>query len=253
MYPFIDLYFFKIGSYSLMVCLGMISYVIYLSIAFKRNGYSQKHINKLLLISILFFIILFLSALIMNSIFHSIEKGYIVIGGITWLGGVIISFPCMIYLIYHFIPEFRGNTFKIFSLIVPGIVLAHAFGRVGCFLGGCCYGEPTLSILGVSFPPGSLAAIQYPDINGWSVKVLPVQLFEAIFEFLLFVVIILFNKKNNKYNYEIYGVTYSIYRFIIEYFRGDNRGATGIYFSPSQLMCIILFMTVILVFLYRKK
>ena len=44
-----------------------------------------------------------------------------------------------------------------FNMLIPTVVLAQAFGRIGCFFAGCCYGVPTTSSLGVTFPAGSLA------------------------------------------------------------------------------------------------
>ena len=92
-------------------------------------------------------------------------------------------------------------------IIAPAcITLAHGLGRVGCFLAGCCYGKETTSILGVTFPKGSTAYFLYgPNHN-----VLPTQLFEAIFLFILFI-ILFFMKKNQ---FITYLFSYGIFRFL---------------------------------------
>ncbi len=254
MYPIIDLGIIEISSYAIMVLVGMIGYtVITINLLEKKEKYETKTVNKLLVLSIFCFIILYVSAFIMNSIFHSIGEGQLVIGGITWLGGVIVTFPITIILIYIFIPELRGKAIETFSLMVPGIILAHGFGRIGCFLGGCCFGEVTDTFLGIVFPAGSPAATLHPGLNGESLPVLPTQLFEAIFEFILFTIIIILYKKTKNINVEIYGISYGIFRFILEFFRGDDRGGTGVFITPSQLMSIVLIIIVILIILYKKK
>ena len=108
------------------------------------------------------------------------------------------------------------------------ITVAHAFGRIGCFFAGCCYGRETDSVLGVHF--------KYVSGNR-----LPTQLFEAAFLFLLFAVLtLLVLKWKCPYTMSVYLVAYGIFRFIIEFFRGDDRGQIfGGALSPSQVGSIV--------------
>jgi hypothetical protein len=64
---------------------------------------------------------------------------------------------------------------------------------------------------------------------------------------------VLLFKKCKNYNVEIYCFVYGTFRFILEFFRGDDRGATGVGLSPSQFMCIILFVFGTLLILFRNK
>ena len=73
------------------------------------------------MISMFGFAILVLSAFVMNSFFHSIEKKRLFGGGITWLGGVLWAFPSMVVLIHRFCPKVKGKALDIFDLLVPGI------------------------------------------------------------------------------------------------------------------------------------
>ena len=121
-----------------------------------------------------------------------------------------------VILIVKVMPYHKKNLMFFLNIMIIGIVIAHSLGRVGCFLAGCCYGKETTSILGVTFPKGSTAYFLYgPNHN-----VLPTQLFEAIFLFILFI-ILFFMKKNQ---FITYLFSYGIFRFILEFFRGDNRG-----------------------------
>ena len=262
--------------YALMVAVGALSFLIYFKYNVeKRDKIDRVTANRLIFVSIIGFLVLGGSAFVFNSIFHSIEEGKILVGGITWLGGVIGLIPAMIYLIHTLVPKEKGNALNRFSSLFPGLVIAHAFGRLGCFFGGCCYGARTDGPFGVSFPAGSLAGKQYPDLNAPasecitnevtnelgeivtetlypSLPVFPTQLLEALFEILLFAVMIIFYKKLRNYNLEIYGFVYGTFRFILEFWRGDDRGTTGFALSPSQFMSIIIFIFAILLVLYRN-
>ncbi len=277
MLPHIHLLGLPLPTYSLMIVLGIVAALIYMRVAIlRREGIDRITYNRILFVSVISFIVLALSAFIFNSFFHSIEEGKLVMGGITWLGGVIGVIPAAIYFIHVFVPKDKGNAINRFSTMLPGLVIAHALGRVGCFLGGCCYGGLTDGALGVSFPAGSSAGKLYPDKNAAeelikvvtntnaegittetilypSLPVLPTQLIEAVFEIILFTVMLILYKKIKNYNIEIYCFAYGAFRFVLEFFRGDDRGATGMAITPSQLMSIILWVGAALMILYRNK
>ena len=132
------------------------------------------------------------------------------------------------------------------------MVLAHAFGRIGCFFAGCCFGIPTESFLGVMFHSGHSVHV-YQDQ-----AVLPTQLFEAAFLFVLFV---LMNKVEVIKNKEIetYLIGYGIWRIIIEFFRGDDRGVFLSLFSteynefPTPAQIISVFMILGGIYLLYKQ
>jgi phosphatidylglycerol:prolipoprotein diacylglycerol transferase len=119
-------------------------------------------------------------------------------------------------------------------MVAVGIPLAHAFGRIGCFSYGCCYGRPTNSWIGILFPPDSPAGIL-------GTKVIPTQLVEASFLFVLFFILKFLNthKKFNGQIISVYLISYGIFRFVIEFFRADPRGNV-FFLSISQFISIIL-------------
>ena len=250
----IDLGFFKVSSYSLMMAIGLLAFAIYVVITFEKvERVSYSTTNRLLAASAVGFVVMGASAWAMNTLFHSIEAGAFTPGGITWLGGVLGAFPFTIWLIHKMCPTVKGAAIDYFNLLIPGITIAHGFGRVGCFLGGCCYGGPTDSIFGVSFPEGTSAARLYPSETGiGSAPVLPTQLFEAVFELLLFLAMILLYKRLKKHFLETYCFAYGTFRFIMEFFRGDDRGDTGFGLTPSQFMSLALFVGATLLILYHK-
>ncbi|MBF0517010.1 MAG: prolipoprotein diacylglyceryl transferase [Nitrospirae bacterium] len=128
----------------------------------------------------------------------------------------------------------------IISLYVP---LAHSFGRIGCFLVGCCFGRITQSRIGVSYPVGSPAYTQhlshgmiYPE-SVKSLPVIPVQILEAVLNVIIFAV--LYAKKPRANDGELtatYLILYAVCRFFIEFMRDD--AIRGIYSGISTAQYI---------------
>lgn len=241
MFPSFDIGNLTIPLYSVMIAIGICvgAFVAYITI-YKKENISKYTAIRLVMCATASGICLYIGAWIFNSIFHSIEERRLVFGGITWLGGVVVGFPVMILLIHFFVPIAKGRALYTFSLIVPCIVIGHGFGRIGCFFAGCCYGMETNSFLGVTFP-------------GMDHKVLPTQLFEASFEFLLFAFMMLTRKKLKGHHLEVYFIAYGIFRFIIEFFRGDSRGSTGFFLSPAQFLDILIIIAAVFIILFYKQ
>ena len=252
MLPHIHLGPFVLPSYSLLAFFGLIALTVTSILIFERKAGKHSAVtNRVLLVTAVGFVFLVLSAAFFNSLFHSIAEGRLVTGGITWLGGVVGGFPFTVFLLARLCPHVRGEALETFSLLIPGITLGHALGRIGCFLGGCCYGGVTRGPLGVSFPTGSPAAYDYPAPDGGSLPVLPTQLIEAVFELLLFVAMLLLYRRLSRYFLSVYCLGYGTFRFIIEFWRGDDRGATGFFLTPSQLLGVVLVIVGILLLLYQ--
>ena len=129
---------------------------------------------------------------------------------------------------------------EILKIAPSAICLGHGIGRIGCFLNGCCYGIETEAWYGVTFP-------------GHTHKVIPTQLIEMAFLLILAGILLFFAIKNvTNYNFVIYMAGYGIFRFLLEFIRGDERGELpGL--SPSQYWCIALFLGAIGVFFLFNK
>ncbi len=127
----------------------------------------------------------------------------------------------------------------------PAIAIFHGFGRIGCFLGGCCYGVEWEH--GITFTNSLVESA-----NG--VPRVPVQLIEAGFEFLLGAVLWIMLSKKKLYGRLlcVYLISYSVERFIIEFWRGDEYRGHLFGFSTSQLISIGFFVGTI-VFLILKN
>jgi phosphatidylglycerol:prolipoprotein diacylglycerol transferase len=133
-----------------------------------------------------------------------------------------------------------------FDLLAPSVAVAQGFGRIGCFLAGCCYGRETDSMLGVVFPAGSIAPA--------GIKLFPVQLFSAGGDFLIAGILLLFsNKLKCKGDTgALYQHLYGLGRFFIEYFRNDYRGVVAA-LSTSQFISIFAVLVSLAMFAVGRK
>lgn len=127
----------------------------------------------------------------------------------------------------------------------PSIALFHAFGRIGCFLGGCCYGVEWEH--GITFHNALVESA-----NG--VPRVPVQLFEAGLEFALFGLLSLMLAKGWLKNrlLAMYLLIYPVGRFALEFLRGDDYRGFLFGLSTSQLISIGVFAAAV-VFLVMKR
>ncbi|MDP7049700.1 MAG: prolipoprotein diacylglyceryl transferase [Verrucomicrobiota bacterium] len=120
------------------------------------------------------------------------------------------------------------------ELTIPFICYMHAWGRLGCFMAGCCHGLPTDSFLGVQFPTDSPAC----QLHGVQ-PVHPTQLYEMCL--LIGIGLATQFKVPPPHRIWVYLITYGIGRFLIEFLRGDNRGVIDLIpsLSPSQHLTIL--------------
>lgn len=127
--------------------------------------------------------------------------------------------------------------------IVPCIPLGHAFGRLGCFFAGCCYGMPYEGIGSLSFPA---VGINY--------QTFPVQLLEMAINIGIFVYLIFYTHKGHKRYHVLYLylMIYAISRFTLEFMRGDLVRGISNGLSTSQWISIGLFIISILLMLPRQ-
>jgi len=177
---------------------------------------------------------------IYNCIIHS---------GIVYYGGLLGFLLTVRSLIC-----FQKNNFRdikiLNNIIVVPIPLFHSFGRLGCYFAGCCYGKITDCILGLPYriSVDSQYEIRYPT-----------QLIEAIFEILMFTTLLSLyisdTKKSNQSRnlMSLYLCSYAVFRFFIEFFRGDPiRGVIG-GISFSQIISIIVLTTYTTILILKKS
>jgi len=156
-------------------------------------------------------------------------------GGLVFYGGVIFAVPVAIW----YIRRAGLGLWTTADIFAPSIAIGHAFGRIGCFAAGCCYGKTAEALpWGVIFTdPECLAPI--------NTVLHPTQLYEAGGEFLNFLILITIRryKTFNGQLFIAYLLIYSVIRFIVEFFRGDiERGFILSQISVSQGISILMFL-----------
>src|SRR5690606_29246276 len=121
------------------------------------------------------------------------------------------------------------------------------FGRIGCFLGGCCFGAPHDGPLSVSFPPGSLASVSQwhahllDSPNVASLPVHPTQLYEAVGCLLIAAYAHFWLTPRRRFDGQVMLAVLALYallRFGLEFLRADERGG-ALGWSTSQLLSVV--------------
>ncbi len=239
MYPYdllpnID--FLDVRLYGVMIALGLLACFFVLFFFGHKKGYSENFIDFIFYNAIISIVIGFLSAALFQSFYNFLsnpEGGFKLGGGITFIGGLIGGAGTFLIIYFAFRKKVSIPLIRFMNFAPPCILIAHAFGRLGCLFAGCCHGTflGTNEVFGGLFMKGE---------SGWGYYV-PTQLYEALFLFVLFgVTLFLTMKKDFKHNLALYLIGYGVFRFIIEFVRADE--ARGVLFGlpPSQFWSIIM-------------
>lgn len=164
-------------------------------------------------------------------------------GGLVFYGGL---FGAIIAATIWFQSEKWPFAYS-FDLVAPYILLGHAFGRVGCFLNGCCYGLVD-HVHGLVFPGA-------PDAQPH----LPTQLWELYGDLALFFLLLWARKWTIKYpwlTFSLYGLTYGTLRLVIEFWRRDwDKRYLIIFNSASQAVSglIILVSVAMILWIFSRR
>lgn len=227
---------FGLDLYTILLCVGIIAALLIFRVFSDRKKTYWKLQNFSIVTAVLAITAGYGSAALFQAFYNFLadrESGFH-FKGTTFYGGLIGGAACFL-LIYFAVGAFLFKNkihiksfFDIANIGAASIAAAHGFGRIGCLMAGCCHGAETDAWYGVYFVNKGIRAV-------------PIQLFEAIFLFALFGFFCYRLIKDKKYNLSIYMLAYGIWRFVIEYFRADDRGATVVSFlTPSQLVAALM-------------
>lgn len=226
-----------IYSYGFFIALGAVVGLIYMAVQGKNNfGTTFDKSNSL-------FIYIVISAYIGGKVFFFFENPsfYIHNLGTLFSGNGFVFFGSLLFAIPTMLWFFKKNNIPTMPMLdVMAIVtcLVHGFGRIGCFMSGCCHGKPTDSFLSVVF---TNPVCQAEPLN---TPLHPTQLYESGFIFTLMGALLLI-KRNKKFDgqlFLIYLIVYSIGRSLLEFLRGDEARGYVIQdiLSHSQFISIIV-------------
>lgn len=235
----------QVKSYGLMIAIGIIVAATLFINKGKKRGFNEDYLLNLIIFAVIggilggkgLFIITEITSIIKNpKILLDFGYGFVIYGAV---GGGALA-------IYLYCRKKGWNVIEMLDMTVPGLAIAQGFGRIGCFLAGCCYGEETILPIGVEFPEGSLAPT--------GVYLHPTQIYSSIFDFLLGFVLLYYSNKERQRGkvMGLYLIAYSVGRFCVEFLRNDPRGNVGI-LSTSQFIAIFTLALGIGIFKGEKK
>lgn len=241
MHPFIfQIGSFRLPAYGLMVAAGYLAAIFYLFRKAGAAGLKKETLSDLIFYSVLGGMLgaktLYAAtywrdfgpdtAARLSYLLRTFQYGFVFYGGLA--GGAA-----------GFLFTARKNSLPLpraADLFAPALALAHAFGRIGCFLAGCCHGRPAAGWPGVTFT--NPACEVNPALLGTPLH--PVQLYEAAGNLFIFVIL---DKALTRAQagrlapgtvIGVYAALYSALRFGLEALRGDDRGFSTLGLSPGQ-------------------
>lgn len=260
MLPYINLFGKELSTYALMSLIGIFVSGIYICRKAKKRNYDDNNFIIILLLScvgvflgghLLYGITQFDKIIKLFSDWNYYIKSFddlfnafiLIFGGSVFYGGLIGGTAVGLF----YMKKKKYNISEYSDIIAPGVPLFHFFGRIGCFLGGCCFG--------IESPVGFTAHGNelLPILN--DVQRFPVQLLEAGLNLALFFVLsCLLNKNKFKGGlFALYLLVYSVIRFFDEFLRGDTYRGFLFGLSTSQIISIFIFITALIILILRAK
>jgi phosphatidylglycerol---prolipoprotein diacylglyceryl transferase len=276
-----------IGSYPVLLLTGFLAAFLLARWRAKQNGIEGRHIDNLVL---LLLVLTPIGSRFFSRLFDfptpigfvealKIWKG----GGLVFYGGMIFGFITVI--VYVAVTKIR--MLRLLDVLGPSLALGLAFGRMGCFLSGCCWGDvcvesarlnsitnpithsqvqtfPSLSqpnfFMALSFPPESGAYEQHQRLGlisssaTRSLPVHPTQLYEAVLALglCLFLNFYFMKRRVEGEIASAFCMGYGVVRFIAEFFRADTP---PMYFgmSVSQVISLGIVLAGLALFIFIRK
>ena len=249
---------FSFPAYGLMVAAGYLAAILYILGKSGDAGFKKEDLSDLIFYSVLSGMAgakLFYAATYWGEfgrnfadraayVLRTFQYGFVFYGGL--LAGAAAFF---LTAARKKLPALRAA-----DLCAPALALGHAFGRVGCFLAGCCHGRPSSCALSVTFTdPASEVNPLY-----LGVPLHPTQLYEAGGNLVIFLLLHKTLSRSLKGGLPagaaitLYAALYSIQRFLLEFLRGDDRGTLHFGLSPAQLLSAAAFSAAVILFVKLK-
>ncbi|MBI5091466.1 MAG: prolipoprotein diacylglyceryl transferase [Candidatus Hydrogenedentes bacterium] len=263
-----------VHSYGLMMALGFLTSLYFIQREARRAGLDPNVVADLafwvLLLGLagarVLHIIMFSDSYSWND-----PIGWIAVwrGGLVFQGGP----PPAILFGYWYLKRRNMSFWKTVDVGFPYLALGHAFGRIGCFLNGCCYGLPTSLPWGIRFPrvpfdvgqdatgsPPFLDHVQrFSKISmndQWSLPMHPTQLYEFLALIAICVSLLLLRKYWHPFQgftMPVYFILYGLWRFFNEYLRGDHNPTHVLALSDQQIFSLAFAVLSVVLFFVLKR
>lgn len=237
-------------GYGFMIVLGVLGGVAYMFFQGRSDvGLTFDQANTL-------FLLIFIAAFVGGKFFLLLENPSLYLNaprklltgrGFVFYGSFLFAVPTMLW----FFRKHNLNAYKMLDVMAIVTCIVHMFGRLGCFMAGCCYGKPTTGSLGITFTD---AACQAP----LHTPLVPTQLLEAGYIFLVMVTLLIIKSRFQKFYgqlFLLYLMLYAVGRSVLEIFRGDvARGfIVNGYLSHSQFIALVVVAVAVVVYVRWSK
>jgi phosphatidylglycerol:prolipoprotein diacylglycerol transferase len=238
-------------SYGVMIGLGILISYLYAAKHLGKLGLSKDRVSNLV-------IYLIIAAFVGGKVLFYLEnpsyyienpKKLIPTGsGFVFYGSLLFAVPTLIY----FLRKWSIQVWPALDVIAICTLLLHGFGRIGCFLAGCCHGRECDAAIGVVFShPESRA-------NPLDTPLYPTQITEATILFITAAFLHFYMRKRKKFEgqlFLLYVMIYAVARSILEIFRGDEaRGfLVGDWLSHSQFISLLVFVGAVIFWIRMRK
>ena len=235
----IEIWKLKIYSYGFMLALSFFLGILLAGRRAEKRQVSPELIYDLSIIIVISAIVGSRGLYILTHLDH--YQGILDIialwqGGATYYGGLILAvISSGIYLRIK-----KASFLQVADIIAPSIGLGIMLTRIGCFLSGCCFGEPTSCPAGMVFPNDAPAGHIFPGMH-----IHPTQLYASAYGLIIFAVLLLIDRKRRPdgFLFGVLCVLYGVARFLIDfvrYYEGSAIVAGGL--TDNQLISAGLFL-----------
>lgn len=251
----------KITWFGLMLAMGFFSAYLTWVFAGRRVGHDSNFAADLLIwimvSGILGARLGYILANLSYFLEHPVKIFMVNEGGLIFYGGLIGGILGM----YIFARRKKMGFVALIDFVVTAVPVSHFFGRIGCFINGCCHGAPHDGLLSVQYPYMSQPWYRQVEqevitrFTRMAHPVHPVQLYEGLFNLVLFVFLFRFYLKNRHQAGKtsgLYLMVYPVARICFEFLRGDERLMSGA-FNLAQLLSIVLVATGAVLFIRASR
>ncbi len=241
MHPYFSVFGFDVPAYGLMAVLGGLVGASVVLLRYRRYATARLDTVNLIALCLVGALVGAKALYVLTQVppairhwdavvSHPLDALMQIFGGLVFYGGVLGALGIALW----YIRKYKLPFWTYADLFAPAIPAAHMLGRIGCFLGGCCYGLPVTWGLTTTH---SLA----PEADG--VARLPVQLMEAGLCLLMCLVLLWYERRKPRPGrvFALYLLLYAPARFVLEFFRGDSVRGLVLSVSTSQWISVLMF------------
>jgi len=242
---------FVVHSYGFMILVGVVLAWWYMYHRSRKFNLPSEKVSE-------FFLFGFAAAFVGGKIFFFLEDPSMYMkeparmldspgSGFVFYGSFLVAIPVFIW----WFRKHKLPLLEMFDIVGGGGALVHGFGKIGCFLAGCCHGKICKPEWGIVF--------NHPKTHAepMGVPLYPTQLMDAILVLGIFVLIAYLHKRKAFHGqlFLLYVLIYAVGRFLTEYLRGDEeRGYIfGGALSYSQFIAILVFALALFVYFRLKR